>query len=181
MADVLQELIATADFPTPVSRALQGARVLANAGDMAIAIDRMAVTLTAALQDQSPVILGVLPGGSYLLGALMQRMVFPLQIAHCGFDGDEPTAAGDVPSLTDRLVVVVDDGLMRVSQEEALLAALSGHKTGPVWRCSVIQPTASSEFARQLGVVRTDSSGVFGCGLDVMGYCRNLPSLYCLA
>ena len=64
MADVLQELIATADFPTPVSRALQGARVLANAGDMAIAIDRMAVTLTAELQDQSPVILGVLPGGS---------------------------------------------------------------------------------------------------------------------
>jgi hypoxanthine-guanine phosphoribosyltransferase len=108
----------------------------------------------------------------------MQRMVFPLQIAHCGFDGDEPIVAGDLPSLTERLVVVVDDGQMRASQAEALLAVLSGHQTGPVWRCSVIQCTASSEFTRQLGVVTTDSSGVFGCGLDVLGYCRNLPSLY---
>ena len=91
MADLLQELITTADFPTPVCRALQGARLLVDAGDTAAAIDRMAVTLTAELQDQSPVVLGVLPGGAYLLGALMQRMVFPLQIAHCGFQGDEAT------------------------------------------------------------------------------------------
>ena len=58
MADLLQELITTADFPTPVCRALQGARLLVDAGDTAAAIDRMAVTLTAELQDQSPVVLG---------------------------------------------------------------------------------------------------------------------------
>ena len=178
MADLLQELITTADFPTSVCRALQGARLLVDAGDTAAAIDRMAVTLTAELQDQSPVVLGVLPGGAYLLGALMQRMVFPLQIAHCGFDEDEPTVAGALPSLTDRLVVVVDDGQMSESQEKALLAALSGLQVGPVWHCSVIKGDASSGFARQLGLVTTDPSGVFGCGLDVLGYCRNLSSLY---
>lgn len=178
MADLLHELITTEGFPTPVSRALHGSTLLVDAGDMAAAIDRMAVTLTAELQDQSPVIMGVLPGGSYLLGALMQRVVFPLQIAHFGFDGDEPTVAGTVPTLTDRFVVVVADGQMSVSQQEALLAALSNHQPGPVWLCSVIQGAASSGFARQLGLVMTDPSGVFGCGLDVLGYCRNLPSLY---
>ena len=63
MADLLQELITTADFPTPVCHALQGARLLVDAGDTAAAIDRMAVTLTAELQDQSPVVLLALVGG----------------------------------------------------------------------------------------------------------------------
>ena len=96
----------------------------------------------------------------------------------CGFDEEEPNLAGALPSLTDRLVVVVDDGRMSESQEKTLLAALSGLQVGPVWNCSVIQGDASSGFARQLGLVMTDQSGVFGCGLDVLGYCRNLPSLY---
>ena len=99
MSELLADLLAKADFPIDVSRSLQGARVLVSPSDMSAAIDRMAVGLTAELQEQCPVILGVLPGGSYLLGALMQRMVFPLQIAHCGFDGDEPALAADVPSL----------------------------------------------------------------------------------
>ena len=179
MSELLAELLAKADFPIDVSRSLQGARVLVTPSEMSAAIDRMAMGLTAELQEQCPVILGVLPGGSYLLGALMQRMVFPLQIAHCGFDGDEPALAADVPSLAERLVVVVDDGQLSAPQEDALLALLSAQNVGRIWQCSVIRRAdVGSGFDRQLAVVIADPSGVFGCGLDVLGYCRNLSGLY---
>ncbi len=179
MSELLADLLAKADFPIDVSRSLQGARVLVSPSDMSAAIDRMAVGLTAELQEQCPVILGVLPSGSYLLGALMQRMVFPLQIAHCGFDGDEPALAADVPSLAERVVIVVDDGQLSAPQEEALLALLSAQSVGRIWQCSVIRHAdVRSGFDRQLSVVTSDPSGVFGCGLDVLGYCRNLPGLY---
>ena len=179
MSDLLADLLERADFPIEVSRSLQGARALVTPSEMSAAIDRMAVGLTAELQEQSPLLLGVLPGGSYLLGTLMQRMVFPLQIAHCGFQGDEPTLSADGSSLAERLIVVIDDGHMSARQEEALLGRLSTERVGSVWRCSLIRSAdAGAAFDRQLTVVISDPAGVFGCGLDVAGYCRNLPGLY---
>ena len=114
----------------------------------------MAIGLTAlAAGSQSPVLLGLIPGGGYLLGALMQRMVFPLQIAHCGFQGDEGELAADGSSLAERLVVS-SMMVMSAPQEDALLGLLSTERVGrgmAVFQCDSFCRYWRNGFDRQLG------------------------------
>ena len=65
--------------PDEVSRGFSKAELLHSADEVSSAIDRMAVAITATLQDQNPVVLSVLQGGLYLTGQLMARLVMPLQ------------------------------------------------------------------------------------------------------
>ena len=63
------------DVPAAVSRGFSQADLVYSSMQMSQAIDRMAVAITATLQDQNPVLLTVLPGGLYLTGQLMGRLV----------------------------------------------------------------------------------------------------------
>lgn len=188
MDDELSQLLALGNFPPAISRVLHHAKPAVSEQEMTAAFDRLAVRLTALAQDSNPVLLSVLPGASYLCGALMNRMIFPLELAFAAVDPTLPSQdqwvlAGAVPSLSGRLVILCDDGLTPVNGLEALAELLMARGASDLWRCATVAPSAddtntSGRFSRTLAAVTGDPRNFFGCGLDCQGYCRNLPGLY---
>lgn len=181
MSETLIDQLAHADLPIHVTRRLQGAVEQVSAANMSAAFDRLAVSLTAELQDRRPVLLAILPGSSYLLGALMQRMVFPLEVAYGTCVDDVFRPLDETPELAGRCVIVVDDGRVGDSQTALLTTALQQCKVSSLWRCSLVSPgnaESTDGFTRCLRAVVSEERELFGCGMDLDGYCRNLPSLY---
>ena len=183
--DLLKQLAELA-LPTPLSHKLYNAQEIVDAANMAAALDRLAITLTVTLQDRSPVLLALLPDSSYLLGALMQRMVFPAQVVHAVSEmSDVLSLAGDAVSLENRAVLVVDSGLVEPAQMLVMENELRRQGASQLWRCSLLRRSESalpqsngSGFEQWFSAVICDATQPFGCGLDLLGYCRNLPSLY---
>jgi hypoxanthine phosphoribosyltransferase len=188
MDNALADVLAIDTLPDKVSRVIHRAEILVSAMEVDAAIDRLAVGLTALAQDRNPVLLTLLPGGGYLSGALLRRMIFPLQTSYVYWrqeSGQPPqvTFAGGLPQLGGRLVILLDDGLTSSNELNALGKGLHEAGAAEGWRCSMVGPPETSQdtgafFTRSLPAITADEQGMFGCGLDVYGYCRNLPGLY---
>ena len=180
------------DVPAAVSRGFSEADLVYSSMQMSQAIDRMAVAITATLQDQNPVLLTVLPGGLYLTGQLMGRLVMPMQIGYFDVDsglvseqgGDAGLRSSSHPELFGRNVLLVADTLNCATVLKTLLDVLQAQKVASL-HCAVMVEkvdTASSkngssaDFVGVIGPNRT----MFGCGLDFCGYGRNLPGLYAI-
>ena len=188
MDNALSDVLDTDTWPDDVSRVIHSAELLVSAMEVDAAIDRLAVRLTALAQDRNPVLLTLLPGAGYLSGALLRRTIFPLQISYAYWgqeSGQPPQAAftGGLPELNGRLVILLDDGLTSPTELDALGISLQEAGAAEGWRCSMVGRPAKDEdagvfFTQRLSAITADLRGMFGCGLDVLGYCRNLPGLY---
>ena len=186
----LSDLPYADDVPDLVSRGFSQAELLYSSAQITQAIDRLAVVITASLQDKNPVLLSVLPGGLYLSGQLMGRLIMPLQIGYVDIDSGLKDRRGaqldwhnsNFPELTGRNVLLVADVLTRGSTVQTWLDWLKMQGVESA-RCAVmveIDAAASSEAgsaADFVGVLAPERA-LFGCGLDFCGYGRNLPELY---
>jgi hypoxanthine phosphoribosyltransferase len=189
----LGDLPFASGVPDAVSRGFSQAQQLYSPERISQAIDRMAVAITVAVQDQNPVLLSVVPGGLYLTGQLMGRLVMPLQIGYVdidsGLESHDGTPAGwrnsSHPELRGRNVVLVADILNCASTLQALRDwLLAQNVASSRYAVMVDQPAANlsnaSATADFIGVVGPDRP-IFGCGADFCGYGRNLPALYAIA
>jgi len=186
----LSDLPYADDVPDLVSRGLSQAELLYSSAQITQAIDRLAVAITASLQDQNPVLLSVLPGGMYLSGQLMGRMVMPLEIGYVDIDSGLKDRRGaqldwhnsNFPELTGRNVLLVADVLTRGSTLQTWLNWLQMQDVESL-RCAVMveidaaASSAAGTAADFVGVL-APKRALFGCGLDFCGYGRNLPELY---
>lgn len=188
METSLSQLAALDSLPGELSRVIHHAQTVATAAEMDAALDRLAVRLTALGQDRDPVLLTLLPGGAYLAGALLRRVVFPLQTAYI-LDVPErmPSKPRELlsvlPDVAGRLIILVDDGLTDKPSIDRLGSYLEEGGAAEGWRCSLVAQSAQSSatagfFSSHISAVVGEGHGLFGCGLDVQGYCRNLPSLH---
>ena len=178
--------------PDEVSRGFSKAELLYSAYEVSSAIDRMAVAITATLQDQNPVVLSVLQGGLYLTGQLMARLVMPLQqgYVHVGRYADAQQG-GELhwhgsahPNLRGRTVLLVDDVLDHGVTLQKLLDWLDEQKVARAYSAVVVAKEgelmpADRPAADFVGLIGPDRF-LFGCGMDVQGYGRNLPAMYAL-
>ena len=174
-------------LPFNIRRALTHLEELYSTSDVNQAIDRMAVRMTAALQDQDPVLVSVMQGGAMLQGRLLPRLGFPVRCGyvHASRYGDDVTPGTlnfyghNVPYLDGAHVVFVDDildagqtlqALMQWAQEQG---AVTVEAAVLVQRLGVSQPVS----ARYVGLT-AEPGFLVGCGMDLAGYGRNLPALY---
>ena len=188
MDNKLSDILALASLPEKVSRVIHRAETVVNSQEVDAAIDRQAVLLTALAQDRNPVLLTLIPGGGYLSGVLLRRTIFPLQTSYAYWheaNGQAPcwAFAGGSPELNDRLVIVIDGGLTSKVELEVLGEWLQEAGAAEGWQCSMVAGPDTSVntgafFTRRLFAITAELEGLFGCGLDVHGYCRNLPSLF---
>lgn len=189
----LGDLPFASGVPDTVSRGLSQAELLYSAGQMSHAIDRMAVAITAALQDQNPVLLSLIPGGLYLTGQLMGRLVLPLQIGYVdidsGLESHDGTPASwrnsSHPELGGRNVLLVADDLSCASTLQTLQDWLQAQNVASAQYAVMVDKAAAasshgSSLADFVGVIGPDRP-IFGCGADFCGYGRNLPALYAIA
>jgi len=181
MTDLLSRVAELSALPDEVCARIRRAREVVGAQQVQIALDRFAVTLTARLQDKNPLVIALLPDSAFLLGALLQRTVFAQQVLFAEMSDSRLRSVGTWPSLKRRTVVLLEGTPSDAVDYQRIAATLTEHAAGTTWLCRLIETSVEAPpngFDESLSVIVCDECNLFGCGLDMLGYCRNLSSLY---
>ena len=176
------------DSPQRAWNILDSAELLCTAEQVEQSIVAMAAQITARYYDRYPVLLPVMNGALFFAGQLISRLRFPLTIdyVHASRYG-EATAGGSLTwrvepsdSIKDRDVLVLDD----ILDAGETLAAIREKVMIRGARSCAIAVLTDKQHGRSKPVT-ADFIGldipdrfVFGCGLDVGGFWRNLPAIY---
>ncbi len=175
--------------PTPEAILTQATELYA-ADEVALTVQRMADEITAKLATENPLVLCVMKGAVVFAGQLLPLLKFPI-----GFDYlhatryRDQTRGGELDwkffpenGIAGRQVLVLDD----ILDEGHTLAAIRDRclAEGAVGFYSAvllekILPRPKPITADFVGI-RVPDRYVFGCGMDVNGFWRNLPAIYAL-
>ncbi len=151
---------------------------------------RLAAEITRELAESEPLVLCVMGGAVVFTGQLLTLLNFPLEFDyvqasryHKGTSGQQlvwKVTPGD--NVRGRTVLLLDDILdeghtlaavqercLQAGAERVVIAVLAEKDTG------LDKPIRADFVGLQL-----PNRYVFGCGMDVHGWWRNLPSIYAL-
>ena len=154
------------------------------------AIDQLAVRLTVEFAAANPLLVCVLNGGLPFTGALMQRLLFPLTLSyvHVGRYGDQ-TRGGELSwharpqaELEGRAVLLIDDILDEGVTIDVLKDWCRAAGARDVYSVVLLDKSLTLTGASRADFAALDCPDryVFGWGMDVEGYWRNLPDIYAL-
>ena len=168
-------------------QALERATIVHDAAAVKRAVEQMAVRIDLELGEREPIVMAVLQGGVYLTGQLLPLLNFPLQQASvhvsrysAGQPGDLIWHARPTMPVAGRTVLIVDD----VFDEGLTLAALAAHlaeqHAGAVYAAVLANKAVPKKtpFRPHFVALECGSEYLFGCGMDMDGYWRNLPAIY---
>jgi hypoxanthine phosphoribosyltransferase len=168
---------------------LDHSHVVHSASAVDAAIEAMATQIQQQVQSYSLIFICVMRGGLYLSGQLMAKLAVPMQIDYVqanryhGTQGDEivwtQTASLD---LRQQTVLVVDDILdegvtlaevvkhcQQAGAQQVLTAVLTEKDNG-------LKKPIQADFVG----LTVPNAYVFGCGMDVYGWWRNLAEIRAL-
>jgi len=154
------------------------------------AVARVAGAITATLGQQQPLLLAVMRGSVVFAGHLLPLLQFPLDFDYVDATrygeatrGSELEWRVDVPAaVRGRMVLIVDD----ILDEGHTLAAIRRRLLDAGARQVLIAVFADKRLNRAKPVaadfigVEVPDRYVFGFGMDVGGWWRNLPAVYAL-
>lgn len=175
---------------TEMDTMLAQAELLHGMDDINRALDKMATALKQDYAELNPVMLCVMNGAVMTAGHLLPRLPFRLELdyIHASRYGDK-TVGGELvwqsqPSIdiNGRHVVLIED----IFDEGLTLAALREYcsEAGALSvRCTCLLDKVREDkvgpLPEYLGLTVPDRY-VFGFGMDVEGYWRNLPAVYAM-
>ena len=153
------------------------------------AIDRLAAQLCADLGHSNPLVLCVMGGAVVFAGQLLPRLGFPLMFDYVHASRYHGTHGLDLvwkvkpdDNVRDRTVVLLDD----ILDEGHTLAAVR-QQCLEQGASRVVVVVLAEKMLGHAKPVTADYTGlevpnryVFGCGMDVDGWWRNLPAIYAL-
>ena len=169
---------------------LKNADLVYSQNEVDAAITRLATQITQDLQDKMPLLLTVMNGGLYFAGQLLPQLNFALETDYLQasrYNGEtigQDVKWGRAPTdkLKGRIVLLLDD----ILDEGHTLVAIRD-------RCLVLgalEVKIAVLTEKDLGhakPIKADFVGlkvpnryVFGCGMDVYGWWRNLPEIRAL-
>lgn len=175
--------------PSP-RQLLEQAEIVYTAAEVDAAVQRLAGEIASAVGDSAPLMLCVMSGAAVFAGQLLPQLGFPLEFDYVQATRYRNRTRGeDIEWLAEpkdnvrgRTVVVLDDILdeghtleavrqkcLQAGAVRVLIAVLTEKDTGrPKPVCA--------DF---VGLTVPDRY-VFGCGMDVYGWWRNLGEIYAL-
>lgn len=166
---------------------LRDSDLIASAGEVEAAVQRVAGEIEARLARSYPLVLAVMGGAVVFAGQILPRLRFPLDFdyIHASRYGQATRGAGiewrvSPPGLVKgRSVLVLDDILDHGETMNAIRARLL-ELGAASFHCAVLV----EKRLQKEKPVRADFVGlsipdrfVFGCGMDAKGYWRNLPEI----
>ncbi len=169
---------------------LENAEILHPASEVDAVIDRLAGEIAAGLAGKQPLVLCVMGGAVVFAGQLLPRLAFPLEFDyvqasryHNGTSGQHLVwKVGPGENVRGRTVLLLDD----ILDEGHTLAAVRD-KCLEAGAAQVLIAVLSEKDTGRPKPLRADFVGlklpdryVFGCGMDVYGWWRNLPAIYAL-
>jgi len=169
---------------------LASASLIHTADAVAVAVDRLALELTEVLHDKQPLVISVMGGAVVFSGQLLPKLHFPLEFNYVqasryrnqtvGQDVVWKVTPGD--DVVGRTVLLLDD----ILDEGHTLAAIKA-KCIDLGAKNVLIAVLTEKDLGHAKPVQADFVGlavpnryVFGCGMDVYGWWRNLPAIYAL-
>jgi hypoxanthine phosphoribosyltransferase len=175
---------------TQMETMLRHAELLYSMADIELALDKLAAQLHRDYADKDPVMLCVMNGAVMTAGHLLPKLLFALELdyIHASRYGDK-TVGGELiwrsqPTIDirGRHVVLIED----IFDEGITLAALRTycHEAGAdSVRCACLldkeRDDKKGPLPEYIGLTVPDRY-VFGFGMDVEGYWRNLPAIYAM-
>jgi len=156
------------------------------------ALDAMAEKINDDYQDKDPIILCVMNGGLFFTSELTKRLNFPFMLDYLHATrynndvrgSDVIWKAAPQLNLTGRHVLILDDILDEGHTLKAIQHALKKQQVASI-KIAVL--TIKDHDRREEGVdaqykgLTVPDRYVFGCGMDIKGYYRNVMAIYALA
>ena len=169
---------------------LNQADILHSAEAVTTAIEQLAHKITASLKDVEPLVLCVMGGAVVFSGQLLPKLNFPLEFDNVQASRYHNQTEGQQlvwkveprDNVRGRVVLLLDD----ILDEGHTLAAIKEKCLMQGASRVVIAVLVEKELS-QVKPITADFVGltvpncyVFGCGMDVYGWWRNLPAIYAL-
>ncbi|HSI22918.1 MAG TPA: hypoxanthine-guanine phosphoribosyltransferase [Methylophilaceae bacterium] len=170
---------------------LDQSEVIFDEAEVAVAIKRLAVDVSNAMADSEPLVLCVMSGATVFAGQLLPLLKFPLEFDyvqasryHNRTTGDDDVVWKMSPgeNVRGRTLLLLDD----ILDEGHTLAAVR-KKCLEAGAARVLIAVLTEKETGREKPVRADFVGlkvpnryVFGCGMDVYGWWRNLPAIHAL-
>lgn len=170
---------------------LENSEILHSEEEVTAAIEKLAADITATLHSSNPLLLCIMSGATVFAGRLLPLLGFPLEFDyvqatryHNRTSGGEEIVWRMSPgeNVRGRTLLLLDDILdeghtlaavrekcLQAGAERVLIAVLTEKVTGrgkPI-RADFVGLTVPNRY-------------VFGCGMDVYGWWRNLPAIHAL-
>lgn len=168
---------------------LANSDVIFNEAQVTQALDQMASALHQRLSGQAVLLLCVMRGGLYLAGQLMQRLQLPARLDYLQVNRYHGTSGFEIVwakapefDISGQTVVVLDD----ILDEGITLAEVVRYckQAGAKQVLTVVLTDKDNGLAKPLiadivGLI-VPNRYVFGCGMDVYGWWRNLAEIRAL-
>ncbi|MGI4812883.1 MAG: hypoxanthine-guanine phosphoribosyltransferase [Janthinobacterium lividum] len=160
---------------------------IVSAVEVTAAVERMAREIELAIGEEFPLVLSVMGGAAVFTGMILPHLNFPLEFDYVHLTryrnttqgGDMQWRVAPAESVKDRVVLVLDD----ILDEGQTLAAIGAR----ILEMGAKRFTSAVLCEKMLAIskpIKPDFCGVqvpdryvFGCGMDVKGYWRNLPAI----
>jgi hypoxanthine phosphoribosyltransferase len=167
------------------------AELIVPAGEVDLALDRLAQEIAAVLGGQNPLVLCVMTGAVVITGALLMRLDFPLRLDYVHATRYRGATQGGYlrwiyrPSaaIAGQAVLVLDDILDEGVTLAAILDACRIEGARSIHSAVLVEKQRSRPcgFQADFVGVRVPNRYLFGCGLDYKGYLRNAPGIFAIA
>lgn len=155
------------------------------------ALDTMAAAMREELADKDPILLVVMNGALFTASELAKRLPFPLQQSYLQVSryGNETTGqelrwvAKPYDNVKGRNIVVVDDIFDEGHTLKAISDDLHEQEAKRVYSAILVEKIHDRgrvEMDLDFVGMQTEDRFLYGCGMDVFGYWRNLPAIYAI-
>ena len=172
------------------SQYLKNAELIQSALSVEQAISSIAKQINEDYVDNNPIVLCVMGGGLVFAGQLLPKLTFPLEFDYVQATRYHGTHANQKltwvikpkESIKNRNVLILDDILdegvtLKAIADSCLSLGAKSVKTSVL--VEKILGKTKPISADYLGLT-VPNRYVFGCGMDVNGWWRNLPAIYAL-
>ncbi len=154
------------------------------------ALDTMAVEISAKMGNAFPLVLSVMGGACVFTGMLLPKLNFPLEFDYIHLSrynnrtvgGEMQWRVAPAESVKNRTVLVLDDILDEGDTMAAIRNRILDMGASAFYSAVLCEKTLTKEkpaYPDFCGFAVPDRY-VFGCGMDVKGYWRNLPAIRAL-
>jgi len=169
---------------------LEQADLIHSAEVVEAAISRLSDEISEALQNTVPVVICVMGGGVVFAGQLLTQLKFPLELDYVHASRYQNETVGSTLNwkslpkldLTGRTVLLLDD----ILDEGITLKAICQKclELGATQVMSAVLVEKKLNHAKPIAAefvgLEVPNQYVFGYGMDVYGWWRNLPAIYAL-
>ena len=166
---------------------LEDSDLVAGAGEVQAAIERLAAEISSSLSGEYPLVLAVMGGAVVFAGQLLPKLRFPMDFdyVHATRYGTAIQGGGldwkvtPPDNVRGRTVLVLDDILDGGQTLREISDRLRALGTKRVYCAVLVEKTLAraKPIAADFVGLRIPDRFVFGCGMDAKGYWRNLPEI----